>query len=247
MHLLIFGVINLAAAALSGAAGGGGGLVSLPLLVQLGLSPTAAIATSKFGGFGISAGSSLRFMRERLTERRPLIIFSIVGAVAAFGGSMLLVGFHTNQRLLQDVMGVTILVVGIPLLYVRNMGLERKERSLPVRTAGFVLLFLGLVLQAALGGGVGSLQLIVLMGCFGMTALVANATRRVMQLVVATISLAIFIAAGFVDFRYGAVGLVTSSIGGFLGAHLAIKKGNKFVINLFAVTSAILALQLLWR
>jgi uncharacterized protein len=76
---------------------------------------------------------------------------------------------------------------------------------------------------------------------------VATATRRVMQLVVATVSLGIFIVAGVVDYKYGVVGLITSGLGGFLGAHIAVKKGNKFVINLFAITSAILAIQLLWR
>lgn len=247
VHLLIFAVINLLAATLSGAAGGGGGLISLPLLVQLGLSPSAAIATSKFGGFGISAGTSLRFFQDKLADRRTLVLFAGFGAVAAAFGSLVLIKLSGHERLLQDIMGITILFVGIPLLYVRNMGLAVKRRSRLAKLLGFGLLFIGVIFQAALGGGVGALQLIVLMTCFGMTALTASATRRAMQLVVASVSLSIFIAAGIVNFKFGIVGLITSAMGGFLGAHIAIKKGNKFVINTFAVVSALLALQLLWR
>jgi uncharacterized membrane protein YfcA len=246
-ELILFAVVNLIAATLSGAAGGGGGLVSLPLLVQLGLSPATAIATGKFAGLGLSAGSSLRFFREKLADRRLLIVFSVFAVIASLLGSLLLLAVKDYERQLEVVMGLVILFVGIPLLYFKHMGVERHDRSQGMRSLGFVLLFIGIVFQAALGGGIGSLQLIVLMGCFGMTALTASATRRMMQLLVAVTSLVVFILSGIVDYRFGLVGLGTSLVGGYLGAHIAIKKGNKFVINLFALTSAILALQLLWR
>lgn len=74
----------------------------------------------------------------------------------------------------------------------------------------------------------------VLISCFGMTALVASATRRAMQLTVASVSLVVFIAAGLIDYRYGLTGLATGLVGGYIGAHIAVKKGNKFIINLFA-------------
>jgi uncharacterized protein len=225
MKLLIFGLVNLLAATLSGAAGGGGGLISLPLLVTLGLSPATAIATSKFGGFGIAAGTSVRFFQEKLVDRRTAILFSVMGAVAAVAGSFGLLALQHHEQLLQSILGITILVIGIPLLYIRNLGLKPVQRSVPVKLVGGMLM----------------------MSMFGMTALVATATRRVMQLVVATVSLGIFVVAGVVDYKYGVVGLITSGLGGFLGAHIAVKKGNKFVINLFAITSAILAIQLLWR
>lgn len=244
--LLIFAIVNLIAGTLSGASGGGGGLISVPVMVTLGMSPATAIATAKFGGFGISAGTSARFFREKLTDRRTVIIFSVLSAVGALFGSLLLVRFSSNQEFLEKLVGSVILLIGIPMLYLRNMGLERKERPMHIKIIGSVLLAIGIILQAALGSGIGSLQLVVLIACFGMTALTASATRRAIQLVVATVSLIVFITAGLVDFKVGAVGLVTSFAGGYMGAHIAVKKGNKFILNLFAITSAILALQLLF-
>ena len=244
--LLIFALVNLLAAGLSGAAGGGGGLISVPFMVILGLSPATAIATAKFGGFGISAGSSARFFREKITTRRTIVLFSLVAALGAVTGSLLLVRYSGAEQALEKIMGYMILFLGIPLLYARNMGLETKEKSTLMKTIGVILLAAGIMLQAALGAGVGSLQLIVLMGFFGMTALTASATRRAIQLVVATISLFVFIVAGLVDYKFGLVGLVTSFVGGYLGAHIAVKKGNKFIVNIFAVTSAVLALQLIF-
>jgi uncharacterized membrane protein YfcA len=246
-QLLIYGLINLVASTLSGAAGGGAALISIPTLLLLGLSPTAAIASSKFSGLGISSGTSLRFYREKLTDRRTVILFSVVSALGAVIGSLVLIRLSHHEDLLQHIMGWAILIVGIPMLYVRGLGLRAQERSQSIRVIGFGLLLITVIFQAALSSGLGSLQMLVMMGCFGMTALVASATRRFMQLTVATISLAIFIIAGFVNYRFGVVALVTSAVGGYLGAHIAVKKGDKFVINLFAVTSAILAIQLLWR
>jgi uncharacterized membrane protein YfcA len=245
MHLFIFALVNFAAAMLSGAAGGGGGLISIPTLLLLGLNPASAVATGKFGGLGISAGTSIRFAKEKITDRHTVIIFSILSGIGAIIGSLLLVKYQNHEKALENIVGYSILLVGVPMLYVRNLGLEPKERSRPIKLFGGLLLAAAVVLQAALGSGLGSLQLVVLMGCFGMTALVASATRRAMQLTVAIISLSIFIVSNIVDYKFGLIGLITSFVGGYCGAHVAIKRGNRFVVNLFAVTSILLALQLL--
>lgn len=220
--------------------------MSTPFMVLLGLSPAQAIATAKFGGFGVSVGASSRFFKEKVTDTRTVIIFSVMGAVGALLGSLTLTHFQNQTDVIQKLMGITILLVGIPMLYVRNAGLHKRERSVRVKAVGTVLLGIGIFLQTALGSGIGSLQMVVLITCFGMTALTASATRRALQLTVATVSLAVFIGNGLVDYRFGLVGLVTALVGGFLGAHIAIKKGNKFIVNLFAIVSALLAIQLLF-
>ncbi len=244
-NLILFAVVNLLAATLSGAAGGGGGLISTPFMVLLGLSPATAIATAKFGGLGLSSGTSLRFFKEHITNRRAVIIFSIFGGVGALAGSLLLTHFSDQEELLEKLMGGIILFAGIPLLYVKGMGLKTTNPPRYLQIIGLGLLAVSVLFQAALSAGIGSLQLVVFMGCFGMTALTASATRRAMQLTVAIISLLVYIIAGLVDYKFGAVSFITSLTGGYLGAHIAVKKGNKFIINVFAITSALLALQLL--
>jgi uncharacterized membrane protein YfcA len=49
-----------------------------------------------------------------------------------------------------------------------------------------------------------------------------------------------------VDYGFGLTALGASTVGGYIGAHIAVKKGNKFVINLFAIVSVLLAIQLLF-
>lgn len=245
-HLILFGVINFFAATLSGASGTGGAIVMTPLLVILGLTPAQAIATAKFSGFGISAGASTRFYREKMTDKRTVIIFSIIGAISAVSGSLTLSHFSQNAEILQKLMGIVILVIGVPLLYLRDAGLTTRHRPNWVKVLGVPVLAFCVFLQVSIGSGIGSLQMVVFIGMFGMTALVANATRRAMQLTVSIISLVIFISVGLVDYKFGAIGLVTALGGGFTGAHIAVKKGNKFIVNLFAIVSVLMALELIF-
>lgn len=245
IELIIFGVVNFIAAVFSGASGGAGAIVSAPLMVALGLSPAQAIATMKFGGLGISIGALGRFSKEQLTDRRTVIIFSIIGAIAAVIGSLTLNHFSDNTEQLQKLMGLAILVVAIPLLYLKDAGLKPQPRARWVKIACLPLLFLGVFMQVALGSGIGSLQMVLLISGYGMTALVASATRRAMQLVVSIVALAIFLATDLIDYQFGAVAFFSALTGGYIGAHIALKKGNKFVLNVFALFSALLALQLL--
>ena len=246
-ELLIFAFVNLVTSVLSGAAGGGGGLVTAPLMIFLGLSPATAIATNKFSGLGISIGTSTRFYREKMTDQKTVIIFSLLGAFGAIVGSLLLVRFSDQQSFLETLIGLAILLVGIPMLYARNLGLKATKRSRYIKFIGLILLIMGVVLQAAVGSGMASLQMIIIMAFFGMPALVASATRRIMDFVVSIIGLTIFAFAGLINYRFGIIAFITALIGGYLGAHLAVKKGNKFVVNILAVTSAILALYLIFR
>jgi uncharacterized membrane protein YfcA len=244
-ELIIFGAVNLLAAILSGASGGGGGLISTPLLVILGLSPAQAIATAKFGGFGISLGASSRFFREKITDGKTVAIFAAAGAVGALIGSLTLVHFSGNAEVLQKLMGYVLLMVGVPMLYLRRLGLHPRPRPLWFKVIGGILIFVTIMLQAALSSGTASAQTLIFISFFGMRALVASATKRAMQLAVASVSLTVFIIAGLVDYKFGAVALVTSWVGGFIGTHIAIKKGDGFVVNLFAVTTILLALELI--
>lgn len=246
-ELIIYGLINILVAGVSGASGGGGGLVTTPLLIILGLSPATALATAKFGGFGISLGTSSRFYNEKITDKKAVIVFTVLGVVGALIGSLLLVQFSDQEELLQRLIGVIILLVGVPMLYWRHLGLGKKNRSKKVKSLGLILLMISVIFQAAVGAGSGIIQMTIFMSMFGMTALVASATRRSMQVAVTSISLFVFIVAGLVDYQFGIVAFITALIGGYGGAHLAIKKGDKFIINILAISSALMALYMIFN
>jgi len=122
---------------LSGASGGAGGMIATPFMVLLGLTPAQAIATAKFSGFGVSAGASSRFFKEKLTDKKTVIIFSIIGAIAALAGSLTLVHFRDQSDIIQRIMGIAILAIGVPMLYIRNLGQITKHPPTWLKAVGF--------------------------------------------------------------------------------------------------------------
>lgn len=243
LELIIFGIIQFFAAILSGAAGGG--FIIAPLLIIFGLSPATAIATAKMGGVGLGIGTSSKFYGKKLASRKTIVTFSLLGLFTALLGSFLLIELKDKQDFLQKAVGLVILFIGIPMIYLKNMGLRKKNRSRPVKIIGTLLIGITNIFHTLLSTGISIVQMTIFMSFFGMTALSASATRRAMQLTSALISLAVLIPAGLVNYKFGIVSLVSALGGGYLGAHLAVKKGNKFVVNIMALTSAALAIYLI--
>ncbi|HEX5796987.1 MAG TPA: sulfite exporter TauE/SafE family protein [Candidatus Saccharimonadales bacterium] len=241
--LIIFAIVNTLVMTLSGIAGGGAGLFTAPFLIFLGYNPLAAIATSKITGLSVSVGAGFEYHRERILNLKTQAIFMAAGGVGAIIGSSLLVRFSSNEELIQKMLGYVILLIGLPLLLSRNLGLETKTRSDRSKSFGLFVLFILSIIASAMSG-VATAYLFVFMLFFGMTAINAAVAKRSIQLVAQSISLIIFTFAGFIDYKLGFIAVVTSLFGGYIGAKIAIKKGNKFVINVFAILSAVLAIKL---
>lgn len=92
-ELVIFAVVNLLAATLSGASGGGGGLIATPFMVLMGLSPSAAIATAKFGLIGLVTSSVGGYAGAHIAvSRGNRFIINMFAAVSALLALQLLFG-----------------------------------------------------------------------------------------------------------------------------------------------------------
>lgn len=104
---------------------------------------------------------------------------------------------------------------------------------------------LALGLQAVFSGGLGTLVNVVLMGMFGMSATEANIVKRYSQLVLNVTIVVGVLWSGLVVWPVVAVGVVTAFCGSFIGGHLAVKKGDKFVMNAFLAAMIISGILLI--
>ena len=166
-----------------------------------------------------------------------------IGGIGAVIGSLLLVQFSSNEEMIQKLLGYVILLIGLPMLFTKNLGIETQIKSHRSKRLGYLALGIISIVGSALSG-ITTAYLLVFMLFFGMTAINAAVAKRSAQLVAQSLSLIIFMIAGFMDYKLAIVALITSIIGSYIGAHIAIKKGNKFVIYTFAISSGVLALYL---
>lgn len=222
---------------------GGASLLLIPSLIFIGLPPQVAIATDKFGSIGNALSAFYKFTMAGKIQWKyvpVLAFFSLVGSL--IGANILL---SINPKILQNAIGIILLIL-LPIIFLKK-DIGVKSRS-PTSFKIAIGLILYLIVQIFSGffGGVGPIIFYILIITFGFTIIEANATQTIPILVLFISSLTIFALNGIIDYKVGAVLLVGMTIGGYIGAHIALKKGDKWVKDLFALLVVILSIKLLF-
>jgi uncharacterized membrane protein YfcA len=238
MDLLVIATffIGLASSILSGISGGGGGFITMPYFIFIGLSPAQALATAKMGGIGTAFGSIAAIKGKGLVHRKLVVPFMSITIVCAFVSAWLIP--QIDAVLFQRIIGV-VLILLMPSLFIKKAAFQPGERSKAWVTAGFMFYAVFSFMQTLVGTGMGSILVLILMFLFGLTALEANATKRVAQSSQAIILFVLLTFQGLVVFAHGVAGLIGSLIGSHIGTKFAIKKGNTFVKYVLASTMII--------
>jgi len=241
-QLAIFAVAGFVMAVLSGMSGGGAGFIMTPLGILLGLTPAQAVSSGKLNGLAVTLGA-LGSLRSKQPVRKRLVA-TIVGLALAIG----LVTPHVIRSLDSDayrlIIGVLILLM-IPVLIVKKVGHTTRRPTTAQKGLGGVLLVVSLFLQGAFSSGMGTLVNLVLMGLLGQSANEANITKRYSQLVLnVTIVLGV-LGSGLIVWPVVIAGLFGNVTGGYLGGHIATRKGDKFTADVLLVLTGMAAVFLI--
>ncbi len=227
-----------------GALAGGGGMISIPALMFMGLSPASAIATTRLSAFSNSAAQVIRFNKSNLIKWReiaPLFILAIIGGIA--GSEALL---NIDENILSKVIGILLLVLLPVLLINKDFGTVARHRSKNYRYIGYFAIFLLMIYTAMFGGGGGIFMVYTIVYFFGMTIIQAKANGTALELVATTVAIVYYLGAGSIDLFIGIPLMIGAAVGGWLGAHTAIKKGNAFVKALFFIIIIVSSVKLLF-
>lgn len=239
--LLLF-VVGIAASFVSGMLGGGSGLVLAPLQILLGIDPKLATTTTHFGFIGVSLGAMARFNRERDIRRQHGVPLTIISLLSGFLGPYLLLS--VDPRAFQQIIGALVLLC-IPLFLLKsNLGTNKIHASRAKLLSGYLSVFLILTLQVAFGAATGIMAVFVLVYFFGLSMIETSSALRLPNLVSSLVGLMMYARNGKVDYDYGLTLLVAMALGGYLGSHVAIEGGNRFVKQLFALFASVLAVIL---
>lgn len=240
---MLFGFLIGLCSGFVGAIATGGGLISIPGLILLGLSPVVAIATTRLSSFSSSLSSLVRFHKERLIKWKTLLPLLALAAIGGIAGSNLLLGIDEDTLL--KLVGALLLLM-LPLLVMDpKFGTITKHRSQAHHRIGYVVLFIVCVYCAMFGGGGGIFMLSALIYFFGMTVIQANAHGAALNLVAMISSIIYFSTAGSINFKIGIPLMIGAALGGYFGAHTAIKKGNSFVRIVLIIIVTVSGLKLL--
>ncbi|MDE9563083.1 sulfite exporter TauE/SafE family protein [Xenorhabdus bovienii] len=222
---------------------GGGGLLTIPALLSVGVSPVQALATNKLQAVGGSFSASLYFIHRGAVDWRSQR-FAI--AMTLFGAMLgaLLVQFVSPDFLLY-LLPVLVIIIGLYFLLVPNIGAEDRPRRLAPLAFG-CLAGGGIgFYDGVFGPGTGSfLALSYVMLC-GYNLAKATAHAKVLNFASNMGSLGFFILSGQVLWLLGLVMLIGQMIGARLGAGLVLSRGQKMIRPMLVTISFLMSIKLL--
>lgn len=228
---LFAGVINAVA--------GGGSTLTVPLLVLAGVPGNAANGSNRVGVLASNTASAASFRRlgvDGLGHAVP-----VLGPVVA--GS--LVGSFAISRLTDDTFETVFGLIMIPLIILSIRKPQFRTDAGRWSRATTMIVFFGIgIYGGAIQAGVG-LVLLAALTRAGYDLVVANSMKVIVIFTLTATALPVFIAQG--DIRWGPALVLTVGFtaGGWLGAHVAVKGGERLIRGVMVLASLALAAKLL--
>lgn len=244
-YIILF-LISLVANSFSAFVGGGAGLLQLPLLIFLGLPFSVALATHKLATVALGIGATSRHFREGSLNWSFSLWVLASGLPGVILGAVVII--HVPERPAELALGILTLSLAIYSMINKDLGQVNMvpERNLKHSFIGFIVLFLIGILNGSLTSGTGLFVTLWLVRWFKMDYRHAVAYTLVLVGLFWNASGALTLGLqGPIRWDWIPVLLVASAIGGYIGAHLAIKKGNRWIKRLYEVVTLLVGLKLI--
>ena len=215
------------------------------MLSFFGLPIQAAIGTGKVSVVGREIIPALYFHNRKLVKLGIAIPSSLVAAITSWYGSVVAVSL--NALFLEKIVGIFMCLISAIILFNPKIGLQEKT----IETT-WLHVILGIVIGAILGfytglfgGGANVFIIFGFIMLFGNTFLQATANSKIPNLFITLASLPLFVYKGFVNWEIAIPLTISTAIGSYFGAKLAIHRGSKFIKWLFVGLVLALALRYL--
>jgi len=223
---------------------GGGGLIQTPaaLILLPSTSVSAIIGTLKIPGFTGTSIATYQYLKQVKINWKLFLIMALVSFLFAYLGSSLL---NTMQNdFMKPLLFVVLILVLLYTYFKKDFGqFQVSDLSLKKQYIyGIIIsIFLGFY-DGFIGPGTGSLLIMAFIAFLGFDFLKASAMAKLVNLATNFGSITLFVLKGKIIWTIALPMAVCNATGSWLGARLAITKGNKFIriFFLFVVTLALL-------
>jgi len=230
---LAAGVVNTLA--------GGGSLISVPLLILVGLPPTVANGTNRIGVFVQYLTAAWRFRAQGVSGLEgaskvvvPVCLGSLVGAYTIA---------NLDDATFQRIFGAVMLIDLIPMLRPPKPGGAHATNPWPRWLLFAVFCAIGLY-GGAIQAGVG-LLMVGALNHTGYDLVRANSIKAATNVVLTAAAIPIFLWHGQVSWLYAGILAIGFSAGGYLGATLAVRGGDRIIRPAMILAILILAGRML--
>lgn len=236
LHLLLLFGVGAVAGFINVNAGGGSSL-TLPTLIFLGLDAAVANGTNRIGLILQNIFAVSSFRKNRVYKFKTSIFLAVFTLPGAIIGA--LIATQVSNTLFQRILGGVLILIVFSMIFFRSYkkNVLESTRSWFIYPALFGIGFYGGFLQV----GVGFLFMAALYHLLRVNLVFVNMHKVFIILIYTIPALAVFSLTGNVNWQFGLVLAAGNALGGWWGAHAAVKGGEKVIRIILAVAITIMA------
>lgn len=227
---------------------GGGGLIQLPAaLVILPHFPVASVIGSlKIPSFSGTVFAAWQYVKKVSIDWVLLTVICVLAFFASYSGSLLLT--QVSNRFMKPVILVVLTLVAIYTYTKKDFGQkETRDRSFNQQlTMGVLISLLIGFYDGFIGPGAGSFFILAFIALLHFDFLHASAHAKMVNLATNLGSVTLFLLKGKIIWLIALPMAASNAVGGFLGARLAIAKGNRFIRLFFLVIIVGILIRFCW-
>jgi uncharacterized membrane protein YfcA len=224
---------------------GGGGLIQTPAaLVLLPQYPVSTvIASLKIPAFTGTSLAVRQYLRKVVIRLPMVLLMCMTAFVAAFAGSELLT--LVSNRFMKPVIFFVLIVVAIYTFSKKNFGQHTEKSHSPKRQMLYAFLISLLIgfYDGFIGPGAGSFLILAFITILGLDFLHASANAKLVNMSTNLGSIVLFLFKGVILWNIAIPMAICNGLGGFIGARLAVSRGNRFIRIFFLLVISITLLR----
>lgn len=233
--VIILAAVGLAAGTLGSMLGVGGGIIMVPALTFLNLSPTQAASTSLIAVMSTSVSSTIEYSRQKRID----YALGLAMAACAIPGGVL--GAVLSEYLLEDTFklyfGILLILTALYILYKKSVLKDHRvnRRSLPLQVAVFTASFGAGIISSLFGVGGGIVFVPTMLLVLGLTMHRAAPTSQLTLMMTAIAGVFTHSALGHPDYLQAVVLSAGAFVGAQIGARLSRMTKEMLLQRLLAV------------
>ncbi|MCX7612358.1 MAG: sulfite exporter TauE/SafE family protein [Ignavibacterium sp.] len=221
---------------------GGGSSLTLPALIFLGLDASVANGTNRIAIIFQNVSAIYSFKKENYYELKNSMILSLLSLPGALAGAIFAI--KISNEMFEKVLAVIMILIIVTMILPQKREKDVTESykvDWKVTISMLAIGFYGGFIQV----GVGFLIMALLHNLLKLDLIRVNMHKVFVVFIFTIPTLFVFILSDNVNWYYGLILAVGNILGGWWGAKMSVKKGEKFIKAVLIVAILIMAIKLL--
>jgi len=223
---------------------GGGGIITVPALLAAGVPPQLALGTNKLQASFGSLTAALNYRRGKMVRFRELLLGIVFTATGACLGTMTVQAL--SPGLLKHLIPALLVAIFVYMLLNPKLGETRGAHRMAPWSFYFLFGCLIGFYDGFFGPGTGTIWTVAFVLLLGFDLKKATAHTKVLNFTSNIVSLVTFVAGGNVLLYLGLMMGTAQVFGAYVGSHLVLKRGTRFIRVFFLCVVAATIAKLLW-